>query len=108
MVELARVGRDGADREARGALAQGVEQLRAAVERDDLVAAAGEVERDAPGPGADVEHRRALAVGQLAPQRQVEVVAAALDVVPEDLGHVNEPCTAPRATSRSRSASIAV
>ena len=35
--------------EARGALAQGIEQLRAAVERDDLVPAAGEVERDAPG-----------------------------------------------------------
>ena len=73
--EVARVGRDGGDCEARGAVAQGFEQLRAAVERHHLVAAAREVERDAPGARADVEHRRALAVGQLAPQRQVEVVA---------------------------------
>ena len=65
--------------------AQRGEQLGVAVERDDLVAAAREVERDAAGAGADVEHGRALAVGELAPQRQVEVVGAALDVVPDDV-----------------------
>ena len=50
------------------------------------------------------------AAGELAPERDVGVVASALDVVPDDLlgRHRNDPCAAPRATSSSRSASIAV
>ena len=50
--------------------------------------------------------------GELAPERDVGVVAAALDVVPDDVlgagAHANDPVAAPRATSSSRSASIAV
>ena len=55
------------------------------------------------GPGS--------ARGQLAPQRQVGVVAAALDVVPHDQrreAHRQCPCTWPRRASRSRSSSSAV
>ena len=77
---------------------------------------AGEMQRHAAGAGADVEHRAAVDGREVAPQRQVLGVGAALDVVPDDLGHVRGPGgahakllpAAPRATSRSRSASIAV
>ncbi len=117
-VEVAGVGRDGLDRQPGRAGAQGGEQVGRAVERDDPVALAGEVERHAPGPGADVEHRPGVADREIAPQRQVLGVGAALDVVPDDLGHVRvlRPGrahakllpAAPRATSTSRSPSIAV
>ena len=46
---------------------------------------AGEVQRDAPGARADVEDRPAGRGRELAPQRQVLVVAAALEVVPDDV-----------------------
>src|SRR4029079_13794437 len=94
------------------------EQVGRAVEGADAVALAGEVERDAAGPGADVEHRAGVADREIAPQRQVLGVGAALDVVPDDLGHVRvlRPGgahakllpAAPRATSTSRRPSIAV
>ena len=45
-------------------------------------------------------------IGELAPQRQVGVVGAALDVVPDH--RVHELSAAPRVTRRSRSSSIAV
>lgn len=87
------------------------EELGVDVERDDVMALRGEVERDAAGPRADVEDRPGLGGGELAPERDVGVIGAALDVVPDDVGarrHANEPSAAPRATSSSRSASIAV
>ncbi len=70
---------------------------------------AGELERDAAGAGADVEHRAAVPLGQLAPQRQVLAVAAALQVVPD---HVHaraarrrpERATWPRARRAPRGA----
>ena len=104
---------DGLDRQVAGARAQLVGQLGLEVDGDDVVAPPREVERDAARAGADVEDRPARRGRQLAPERQVGGVAAALDVVPDDvLGSVvvtrTTPCAAPRATSSSRSASIAV
>ena len=66
----------------------------------DRVARAREVERDAPGARADVEHGAARRRGQLAPQRQVGGVGAALDVVPDhgaDVAHrqYSSACAAP-------------
>ena len=110
-VEVPGVGKDGLHREAVGAVAQGGKQGGIGVERDDLVSAAGEVERDAPGAGADVEHRPAGLLRERAPQRQVVDVAAAFDVVPDDAeidGHTNDPLVTPRRVSSSRNSSIAV
>src|SRR4051812_3069352 len=115
-VELARVGRDRLDRQPDRPRAQRGEQRRRAVERDDRVPARREVQGDTAGAGADVEHRAGLPSGELAPQRQVLGIAGALDIVPDDLGHMRARArghakllpAAPRATSTSRSASIAV
>src|SRR5919201_2968119 len=112
-VEVTGVGARGLDVEAAGAgaLPQRGKQLGVGVERDDLVSARGEVERHAAGAGAHVEHGPAGFCGKLAPQRQVLAVGAALDVVPQHgrpRGHENELPATPRATSTSRSASIAV
>ena len=49
------------------------------------MAGPGEVERHPAGAGADVEDPTAILGGQLAPQRQVGAVGAALEVVPDDL-----------------------
>ncbi len=83
-----------------------------AVERDDVVADAGQVEGDAARPGAHVEHRRA---GELAPQGQVGVVAAALGVVPGDelvdagvRAHRQYSRATPRSASSPLSSSSAV
>ncbi len=110
-VECTRVRADRLDGQPAGPRAQRVEQRLLGVERDDLVTAPGEVERDAPGSGADVEHRAADDVGERPPGVEVRVVGAALEVVPDDVvraAHANDPSAAPRATSSSRSASIAV
>ena len=69
-----------------------------AVQGDDLEPLAREVERDAPGARAHVEHRAALAPGEPAPQRQVGAVAAALEVVPQHVGR-SSPLTPDRAGS---------
>ena len=78
--------------------------------------ARGEVERDAPGAGADVEQRPAVrrAASSRHSGRSARV-AAALDVVPDDAGrrqrrgaHRQCPGAAPRRASRSRSSSSAV
>ena len=109
--ERARVRGDRLDRQAVRALAQRVEQLGFHVERDDGVPAPGQVERDASGPRPDIQHRAWRVRRELAPERQVLVVAAALEVVPQHRGgraHANELPATPRATSRSRSASMAV
>ena len=109
-LEAGGVGLLGADRDA-GRLGAGGElgqQLAVEVERGDVVAVAGEVERHAPGAGADVEHRARLGLRQLAPQRQVGRVAAALDVVPDDRAHRQYSLAAPRSESRPRSSSSAV
>ncbi len=84
------------------------EQVGVEVERGDVVAGAGEVERDPAGARADVEHRARLLRGELAPQRQVGAVAAALDVVPADRAHRQYSLAAPRSESRPRSSSSAV
>jgi hypothetical protein len=117
-VEVAGVGHDRLDRQPGRPRAQRGEQVGRAVERDDAVALAGEMERHAAGAGADVEDRSRVADREVAPQREVLGVRAALDVVPDDLRDVRflGPCgahakllpAAPRATSTSRSASIAV
>ena len=107
-VEGRGVGDDGAHRQAVGALGQRGQQVRVDVERRDLVAGAGEVERHAPGAGADVEHRAAGLVRQLAPQRQVGGVGAALDVVPDHLGVHRQYSSWPRRLSTSLSSSSAV
>ena len=63
--------------------------------------------RPVPAPTSRIGPR---AVGrEVAPQRQVAVVGAALEVVPDDrVPHANDPRAAPRSTSSSRSSSIAV
>ena len=66
------------------------EQQRVEVERGDAMPVARELERDAPGSRADVEDRSgSLGAdglrGELAPERQVGVVAAALQFVPDDV-----------------------
>ena len=105
------------DRPAGGlrALVQRRQQLGVDVERDDLVPGAREVQRHAPAARPDVEDRTAGGGGQLAPQRQVRRVAAALEVVPDHLGSLqgrprSSPVLrrAPRRASSSRSSSIAV
>ena len=96
---------------ARGALGEHGEQLAVAVERGDVVPVAGEPQRDAARAGADVEHRAARLARQLAPQRQVGVVAAALDVVPDHVrgdAHRQYSFAWPRRASSSRSSSSAV
>jgi hypothetical protein len=104
-VEGARVGLGGLDGERARTVAQGGEQVAVAVERDDLEAAPREVERDPPGAGADVQHRPAVLLGELAPQRQVGVVGAALDVVPDRGAH---PSALPPSTRRSSSIAVYV
>jgi hypothetical protein len=96
-----------------GAPAQLLDQRRVGVERGDVDPAAGQVERDPPGPGADVEDGARRLGGQLAPELQVHVVAAALQVVPAHgvaglRGHPKELPATPRRTSSRRRASIAV
>ena len=109
-LEAGGVGLLGADGEALalGARAQGREQLAVEVERGDVVAGAGEVQRHPAGAGADVEHRAGLGRRELAPQREVGGVAAALDVVPVDRAHRQYSLAAPRSLSRPRSSSSAV
>ena len=107
-VEAGGVGDERAHRQAVGALGQRGQQVGVDVERRDLVAGAGEVERHAPGAGADVEHRAAGLVRQLAPQRQVGDVGAALDVVPDHLGVHRQYSSCPRRLSTSLSSSSAV
>ena len=84
----------------------------------------GQLERDPAGARANLEDRPWIAGRQLAPQRQVRAVGAALEVVPHDfgvvargrrrgagaMGHAQPHAlfASPRATSSSRSASIAV
>src|SRR5215211_1022899 len=105
--ELARVGADGLDRKAGGASAKRLEQNRIAVQPDDGHAKRGEVERHAAGAATEVEHR--AGARELAPEGQVLGVAAAFEVVPDHVHHqANDPFAAPRSTSSSRSASIAV
>ena len=58
------------------------EQLGVDVERGDGVAGAGQRQRDPAGAGAHVEHPVHRGAGQLLPQRQVGLVAAALHFVP--------------------------
>jgi hypothetical protein len=66
------------------AVVQRREQVAVAVERDHGVAGARQVQRDAPGARPDVEDRAARLARQRPPQRQVGLIAAALDVVPDD------------------------
>ena len=80
-----------------------------------------QLQRDATGTRADVQHRAGGAARQLLPQLQVGAIATALEVVPDDprgrllrrlalarIAHDHELLTSPRATSSSRSESMAV
>ena len=82
---VAGVRAHGVDLEVTGALGERGQQLGVDVERGDAVAGASELERDPAGAGADVEHRIAVLAGERAPQRQILGVAAALEVVPDDV-----------------------
>ena len=88
------------------------EQLRVDVEPDHLVAAPGEVQGDPAGAAAELEDRAAAALGQLLPERQVGVVGAALDVVPDRRprvrAHRQNSFARPRSASSLRSSSRAV
>ena len=74
------------------------------------MAGVGELERDAAGARADVEDALGRLAGELAPERQVGVVAAALDVVPDHVvgAHRQYASAWPRRVSSSRSSSSAV
>ena len=69
-----------------------------------------EHQRDSAGAGANVENWPAVIGGKRAPTVKVGFVGAALEVVPDSgLGdHANDSAAAPRATSSSRTSSIAV
>ena len=87
----------------RGRLGTGAERgehARLAVERRDGESVPREVERDPPCARADVEHRAAVLLGELAPERQVGLVAAALHVVPDDEGENGVSATPRSATDR--------
>ena len=83
--ERARVSADGLETGLLSAFAQRPEQHVAAVERRDRVSGPRELQRHTAAAGADVEHATAAALRELAPERQVGAVAAALEVVPDDL-----------------------
>jgi hypothetical protein len=86
-----------------------VEQLRVAVHGGHRVTVGGQVERQAAGAGAQLEHRAADPVGQLAPEREVDRVRAALHVVPDHrVAQSDHRLARPRRASTSRSSSSAV
>ena len=59
-------------------------QRLVAFEGDNPMTAPGQVERDTARAGADIEDRlTGMRCGQLAPQRQVGAIGAALEVVPD-------------------------
>ena len=94
-----------------GARLEDAEQLGVEVERGHGVAGVGEPERDPPGAGADVEDAFRGVARELAPQRQIGLVAAALDVVPDGVlgdDHRQYASAWPRRVSSSRSSSSAV
>jgi hypothetical protein len=110
-----------------GALGQRRQQQRLGVERGDGVAGVGEPERDAAAAGTDLEDRPRGLARQPAPERQVDPVAAALDVMPDHdggrrpgqrrrrkgsqvaaAGHRQYSSAWPRSASSSRSSSSAV
>jgi len=82
------IGAHGLEAEAAlaGAGGAGVDQGRIGVEGNDIVASRREVEGDATGARAQLEDRPARALGELPPQREVGLVATALDVVPRHSG----------------------
>ena len=79
-----------------------------------FVATARQVKRDPTGPGADVEHRVSVPLGERAPQRHVLDVATAFEVVPDNAHWRISPSvaqnrgTCPRRVSSARSSSSAV
>ena len=91
--EVTGVGDHRLDGQPRAAVLQGLQQLGFGVEGDDAHAAGGEIEADATGAGADVEDGAARLAGQRSPQRQVLLVGAALEVVPECLEPHTETLT---------------
>jgi len=110
-LECSRVGVQGLRRQPPGPRRERAEQLGVGVEADHLVPAAGQMEDDAAGPAAELEDRAAAALGQLLPERQVGLVAAALNVVPDRGGgraHRQNSFAKPRSASSLRSSSRAV
>ena len=94
-----RVGDHSLDGECPGAVAERSQQLRIDVERDQLGAARGEVERHAAGSRADVEHAATGLGGELPPQREIVAIRTALQVVPERV-EVHVRARSPRLTRR--------
>jgi hypothetical protein len=109
-VEIAGIGADGLHRQAGigGALRQRAQQRGVGVQRDDVKPLRGKVQRDPPGPGADVQHRPIGGARQLAPERDVLEIATALDVVPDHRAHSKLSFATPRVTSSRRSSNMAV
>jgi len=69
------------------------DQLGLAIDPNHLVPGAGKRERDPPRAAAELEHGAGCRFSQLAPQRQISPIAAALDVVPDGrLAHGRRGC----------------
>ena len=83
-LEITRVSRGGTHGQPLSAPLELLEQGGIAIKRGHAVAAAGEVERDPPGAGADIEDGIAVTLRQRPPQWDVGGIAAAFDVVPDD------------------------
>jgi len=109
--KVARIAPDRADGQSDSALGERGEQHGVALQGGELMAIARELQAHAPRARADLENRGPArdVVGDLAPEREIHAVQTALEVVPDHLRRAHHALLAsPRATSSSRSASIAV
>ena len=109
------IGGHGAHRQVARPVAQRADQRGLGVDPGHLVPGRGQVQGDPARAAAEVEHRPAGLRGQLAPQRQVRAVGAALGVVPGDRqavgghrAHSDHLRARPRRASAPRISSIAV
>ena len=88
LVRRGEVGGD--DREGDAALLRDplelADQVEVALDGDDLVPVAGEVQRHPAGAGAELGDRATGLVGQLHPDGQVGAVGAELDLLPDRRG----------------------
>ena len=107
-LELAGVGGDGRERQAAAALLEHREQLRLEIDADHLVAASGQMQGDATGSAAEIDHGASGRARQLLPERQIGRVGAALDVVPDRDAHCQNSFARPRSASSLRSSISAV
>jgi len=84
-LEGACVAHERAHGHALGALGERAQEDRVALQRGHAMARAREVQCHSSRARADVQDRAGARLGELAPQRQVGTVAAALQVMPDDL-----------------------